>query len=52
MNRYARKFIMLPIMPAQEYWLPQIRPKGAARLVTKEIIAKRNIIVIMAMMLL
>ena len=39
---------MLPIMPAHEYWLPQISPNGAARLVTKAIIANRNIIAIIA----
>jgi hypothetical protein len=34
-------------MPAQGYWLPQMLPNGAAMLVTNEIMAKRNIIVIM-----
>jgi len=51
MKRYARKFIMLPIIPRTElpsYWYPQIVPMGAARFVTNEIIAKRKHIAIMA----
>ena len=54
MNKYARKFIMFPIIPrvfAPAYWFFQIVPNGAARLVTKEIIAKRKNIVIIAMRL-
>ena len=56
MNRYARKFIILPIMPralepAISGCIFQILPTGAARLVTKAIIPKRKIIVIMAMIL-
>ena len=45
---------MLPIMPnvlAPAYWFFQIVPKGAAKLVTKEIIAKRKNMVMMATML-
>ena len=51
MKRYAAKFIMLPIMPSMELpanLYPQIVPMGAARLVTKEIIAKRKNIAIIA----
>ncbi len=51
MNRYARKFIMLPIMPSTEFpanLYPQIVPMGAARFVTNEIIAKRKNIAIIA----
>ena len=53
-NRYARKFIIFPIIPkvlAPAYWFFHIVPKGAARLVTKEIIAKRKNIVMIAMIL-
>ena len=50
MKRYAAKFIMLPIMPAQLYWPFQMFPKGAAILVTNEIIAKMKHIVMMATM--
>ena len=48
MNRYARKFIIFPIIPAQLYLTCQMLPNGAAMLVTKEIIAKMKHIVIMA----
>lgn len=50
-NRYARKFIIFPIIPRilePAYWFFQIVPKGAARFVTNEIIAKRKNIVIIA----
>ena len=50
MNRYARKFIMLPIMPAHSYLTCQMLPNGAAMLVTKEIIAKMKHIVTTATM--
>ena len=42
---------MLPIMPSTPLpsnWYPQMVPMGAARLVTKEIIAKMKNIVMMA----
>ena len=44
MKMYARKFIMLPIMPSvllpiSSGWFFQMTPIGAARLVTNEIIA-------------
>ena len=51
MNRYAAKFIMLPIMAAQLNWPFQMLPNGAAMLVTKEIIAKMKHIVTTATML-
>jgi hypothetical protein len=54
MNRYARKFIMLPIIPSTlepSYALRQIVPNGAARFVTNDIMAKRKNIVIMAIRL-
>ena len=50
MKRYAAKFIILPIIPAHSYWFFQIVPKGAAILVTKEIIAKMKHIVTIATM--
>ena len=48
MKRYAVKFMRLPAMPAHSYLKPQILPKGAAMLVTNEIIAKIKNIVMMA----
>ena len=56
MKRYARKFIMLPIIPraldpAICGCIFQMLPIGAARLVTKEIIPKRKIIVRIAIKL-
>ena len=39
---------MLPIIPAHEYWYPQILPNGAAMLVTKATIANRKNIVTIA----
>ena len=54
MNRYARKFIMLPIIPSTllpSNVLPQIVPIGAARFVTNEIIAKRKNIAMIAIIL-
>ena len=48
MNRYAAKFMRLPAILDHSYWLPQMTPKGAAMLVTKEIMAKMKHIVMTA----
>lgn len=48
MNRYAVKFIRFPAKPAHSYDIPQMLPKGAAILVTKDIIAKMKNIVMIA----